>query len=193
MVVVPSLIVILGLGIVMLILIGVYHPPEFLAYTLAWCIQAMNRFVEWVASKEAFLFDQISFDLTALIFSYLILFLLGIFNHKKTFKNLIVLGVCILGFQVVVQQIPALTTKNSFIVFHKSLNCYQFDMDSFGDKPSLKGNFELNYKNKKFYIFFNSKKLSYDIHKLSNEVIVLSSDQGKKEYIQLISFPEINA
>ena len=120
MVVVPSLIVILGLGIVMLILIGVYHPPEFLAYTLAWCIQAMNRFVEWVASKEAFLFDQISFDLTALIFSYLILFLLGIFNHKKTFKNLIVLGVCILGFQVVVQQIPALTTKNSFIVFHKS-------------------------------------------------------------------------
>ena len=120
MVVVPSLIVILGLEIVMLILIGVYHPPEFLAYTLAWCIQAMNRFVEWVASKEAFLFDQISFDLTALIFSYLILFLLGIFYHKKTFKNLIVLGGCILGFQVVVQQIPALTTKNSFVIFHKS-------------------------------------------------------------------------
>jgi competence protein ComEC len=58
----------------------------------------MNRFVEWVASKEAFLFDQISFDLTALIISYLILFLLRIFYHKKTFKNLIVLGGLYLSF-----------------------------------------------------------------------------------------------
>jgi len=120
MVVIPCLIVILGLGILMLVLIGIHQPPDLLIQILSWIIQLMNWFVEWVASKEAFLFDQISFDLTALIFSYLILFLLSIFYHKKTFKNLIVLGVCILGFQVVVQQIPALTTKNSFIVFHKS-------------------------------------------------------------------------
>jgi competence protein ComEC len=52
--------------------------------------------------------------------SYLILFLLRIFYHKKTFKNLIVLGGCILGFQVVVQQLPALTSKNAFVIFHKS-------------------------------------------------------------------------
>ena len=120
MVVIPCLIVILGLGILMLVLIGIHQPPDLLIQILSWIIQLMNWFVEWVASKEAFLFDQISFDLTALIFSYLILFLLGIFYHKKTFKNLIVLGVYILGFQVIVQLIPALTTKNSFIVFHKS-------------------------------------------------------------------------
>lgn len=120
MVVIPCLIVILGLGILLLILIGIYHPPEFLIHTLGWIIQFMNRFVEWVASKEAFLFDQISFDLTALIISYLILFFLSIFYHKKTFKNLLVLGICILGFQVFVQQIPALTSKNSFVIFHKS-------------------------------------------------------------------------
>ncbi len=120
MVVIPCLIVILGLGILMLVLIGIHQPPDLLIQILSWIIQLMNWFVEWVASKEAFLFNQISFDLTALIFSYLILFLLGIFYHKKTFKNLIVLGVCILGFQVIVQLIPALTTKNSFIVFHKS-------------------------------------------------------------------------
>ena len=120
MVVIPCLIVILGLGILMLVLIGIHQPPDLLIQILSWIIQLMNWFVEWVASKEAFLFNQISFDLTALIFSYLILFLLGIFYHKKTFKNLIVLVVCILGFQVIVQLIPALTTKNSFIVFHKS-------------------------------------------------------------------------
>ena len=120
MVVVPCLIVILGLGITTMILAVVYKPPEFLVHTLAWIIQSMNRFVEWVASKETFLFEQISFDLTALVISYLILFLLGIFYHKKTFKNLLVLGICIVSFQVFVKQIPALTSKNSFVVFHKS-------------------------------------------------------------------------
>tara|TARA_B110001469_G_scaffold111217_1_gene113275 strand:+ start:19780 stop:21813 length:2034 start_codon:yes stop_codon:yes gene_type:complete len=120
MVVIPCLMVILGLGVVTLILVGVYQPPEFLVHTLAWFIQSMNRFVEWVASKESFLFDQISFDVTALVISYLILFLLSIFYHKKTFKNLMVLGICILSFQVFVKQLPALTSKNSFVIFHKT-------------------------------------------------------------------------
>jgi competence protein ComEC len=120
MVVVPCLIVILGLGILMLVLIGVHQPPDLLIQILSWFIQIMNRFVEWVSSKEAFLFDQISFDLTALILSYLILFFLSIFYYKRTFKNLMVLGGCILVFQVVVQQLPALTSKNAFVIFHKS-------------------------------------------------------------------------
>ena len=120
MVVVPCLILILGLGILMLVLIGIHQPPDLLIQILSWFVQIMNRFVEWVASKEAFLFDQISFDLTALILSYLILFFLSIFYYKRTFKNLMVLGGSILVFQVVVQQLPALTSKNAFVIFHKS-------------------------------------------------------------------------
>ena len=119
-VVIPCLIVILSLGILMLVLIWLYHPPEFLIQTLGWFITKMNWFVEWVASKETFLFDQIVFDFKALFMSYLTLFFLYIFYRKKTFNTLIVLGVCILGFQIVVQQIPALTSKNAFVVFHKS-------------------------------------------------------------------------
>ena len=120
MVVVPCLMVVLTLGIVMLVWMGFYQPPKLLTQTLGWFIQLMNRFVEWVASRETFLFDQISFDLTALILSYLILFFLGIFYYKKTFKNLMVLGMCILGFQVFVQQVPVWTSKNIFVIFHKS-------------------------------------------------------------------------
>ena len=120
MVVIPCLMVILGLGIVTLTLIGIFNPPDILVYSLGWVIQFMNRFVEWIATKETFLFDQISFDLTALIISYLILFFLSIFYHKKTFKNFMILGICILSFQVFVQQIPALASKNSFVIFHKT-------------------------------------------------------------------------
>ena len=120
MVVVPFLIIILCLGIATLILVVIHKPQEFLVNSLGRLIQFMNRFVEWIASKETFLFEQISFDLTALVISYLILFWVGIFYHKKTFKNLMILGVCILSFQVFVQQLPALTSKNSFVVFHKT-------------------------------------------------------------------------
>ncbi|MDA9125998.1 ComEC family competence protein [Flavobacteriaceae bacterium] len=120
MVVIPCLIVILGLGILMLVLIGIHQHPDLLIQILSWFIQLMNWFVEWVASKEAFLFSQISFDIIALVISYIILFLLGIFYHRKSFKNTIVLGISILSFQVFVQQIPALNTKNSFVIFHKS-------------------------------------------------------------------------
>ena len=87
MVVIPCLMVILGLGIVTLTLIGIFNPPDILVYSLGWVIQFMNRFVEWIATKETFLFDQISFDLTALIISYLILFFLSIFYHKKRLKT----------------------------------------------------------------------------------------------------------
>ena len=120
MVVIPCLIGILCLGITTVILMVVNQAPDFLVYTLGRLIQFMNRVVEWVASKETFLFEQISFDLTALVISYLILFLLGIFYHKKTFKNLLALAIAVLSFQVFVQQLPALTSKKTFIIFHKS-------------------------------------------------------------------------
>ena len=120
LVIIPCLMIVLGLGVIVLVLLVIHKPPEFLIHTLGWLIQFMNQFVEWIASKESFLLDEISFDMTALVASYLILFLLGQFYHKKTFKNLMFLGVCVLSFQVVATQLPALSTKNSFVVFHKS-------------------------------------------------------------------------
>jgi competence protein ComEC len=120
LVIVPCLMLVLGLGIVMFICLTLYQPPEFIIQVLGWLIQFMNRFVDWIATKEAFLFDEISFDTTALVFSYFTLFVLGQFYLKKSYKHLMFLGICILSFQIVAQLIPALHTKNSFIVFHKS-------------------------------------------------------------------------
>tara|TARA_B100000497_G_C7493388_1_gene301802 strand:- start:48 stop:695 length:648 start_codon:yes stop_codon:yes gene_type:complete len=80
----------------------------------------MNRFVEWVASKEAFIFDSISFDRSALIFSYLILYLIAVCYHTKTFKSMLILGIAVLSFQISVVLIPVWVQKNSFVIFHKS-------------------------------------------------------------------------
>ena len=119
-VVIPCLIIILGLGIMTLALAVIHHPPAFIIQALGLCIQFMNQFVEWVASKELFVLEKVSFDLKSLILSYIFLFALGNLYHKKTFKNLMILGACILSFQILVKHIPALRSKNSFIVFHKS-------------------------------------------------------------------------
>jgi competence protein ComEC len=83
LVIVPCLMLVLGLGIVMFICLTLYQPPEFIIQVLGWLIQFMNRFVDWIATKEAFLFDEISFDTTALVFSYFTLFVLGQFYLKN--------------------------------------------------------------------------------------------------------------
>ena len=120
MVIIPALMLVLGLGGITLILIGFQKPPSILIQLLGEVIQFMNRFVEWVASKEAFIFDSISFDRSALIFSYLILYLIAVCYHTKTFKSMLILGIAVLSFQISVVLIPVWVQKNSFVIFHKS-------------------------------------------------------------------------
>lgn len=120
MVIIPALMLVLGLGGITLLLIGFQKPPSILIQLLGEVIQFMNRFVEWVASKEAFIFDSISFDRSALIFSYLILYLIAVCYHTKTFKSMLILGIAVLSFQISVVLIPVWVQKNSFVIFHKS-------------------------------------------------------------------------
>ena len=120
LIIIPCLMLVLGLGAVTLIFIGFKNTPDILIEVLGAVIQFMNNIVEWVASKEAFLFENISFDAQALILSYLILMLLAAFYQNRSFKNIILLGIAVVCFQISVIQIPALHTRNSFIIFHKS-------------------------------------------------------------------------
>tara|TARA_B110000116_G_scaffold101527_1_gene88284 strand:+ start:39 stop:587 length:549 start_codon:yes stop_codon:yes gene_type:complete len=46
--------------------------------------------------------------------------LLAAFYQNRSFKNIILLGIAVVCFQISVMQIPALHTRNSFIIFHKS-------------------------------------------------------------------------
>tara|TARA_B110000238_G_scaffold120610_1_gene130635 strand:- start:1719 stop:3770 length:2052 start_codon:yes stop_codon:yes gene_type:complete len=120
LVIIPCLMLVLGLGTVTLVLIGFKKTPEILIDVLGAVIQFMNNFVERIASKEAFLFENISFDLKALILSYLILMLIAVFYQNRTFKNAFLLGAAVICFQMTVIQIPALGKRNAFIIFHKS-------------------------------------------------------------------------
>ena len=204
LVIIPCLMLVLGLGIVLFVLLLIYQPPEILVHSLGWTIQFMNGFVDWVASKEAFLFDKISFDMTALVFSYIFLFLLGLFYHKKTFKNLMLLGGCVLSFQVLAKQLPALSPKNSFIVFHQSRHSifgFQTNqhLEIHHDLESLKNQRMVNDYNIGAAIKTQSTDSIHGLYKINDKLLLVVDSLGiyninsvKPKWIILRQSPKIN-
>ena len=204
LVIIPCLMLVLGLGIVLFVLLLIYQPPEILVHSLGWTIQFMNGFVDWVASKEAFLFDKISFDMTALVFSYIFLFLLGLFYHKKTFKNLMLLGGCVLSFQVLAKQLPALSPKNSFIVFHQSRHSifgFQTNqhLEIHHDLESLKNQRIVNDYNIGAAIKTQSTDSIHGLYKINDKLLLVVDSLGiyninsvKPKWIILRQSPKIN-
>tara|TARA_B110000037_G_scaffold20618_2_gene22371 strand:- start:2941 stop:4773 length:1833 start_codon:yes stop_codon:yes gene_type:complete len=204
LVIIPCLMLVLGLGIILFVLLLIYQPPEILVHSLGWTIQFMNGFVDWVASKEAFLFDKISFDMTALVFSYIFLFLLGLFYHKKTFKNLMLLGGCVLSFQVLAKQLPALSPKNSFIVFHKSRHSifgFQTNqhLEIHHDLESLKNQRMVNDYNIGGAIKTQSTDSIHGLYKINDKLLLVVDSLGiynvnsvKPKWVILRQSPKIN-
>lgn len=204
LVIIPCLMLVLGLGIILFVLLLIYQPPEILVHSLGWTIQFMNGFVDWVASKEAFLFDKISFDMTALVFSYIFLFLLGLFYHKKTFKNLMLLGGCVLSFQVLAKQLPALSPKNSFIVFHKSRHSifgFQTNqhLEIHHDLESLKNQRMVNDYNIGAAIKTQSTDSIHGLYKINDKLLLVVDSLGiynvnsvKPKWVILRQSPKIN-
>jgi len=204
LVIIPCLMLVLGLGIVLFVLLLIYQPPEILVHSLGWTIQFMNGFVDWVASKEAFLFDKISFDMTALVFSYIFLFLLGLFYHKKTFKNLMLLGGCVLSFQVLAKQLPALSPKNSFIVFHQSRHSifgFQTNqhLEIHHDLESLKNQRMVNDYNIGAAIKTQSTDSIHGLYKINDKLLLVVDSLGiynvnsvKPKWVILRQSPKIN-
>ena len=77
-------------------------------------------FVAWVSQQESFLFKEISFSLTQVFFSYLIITMFILWIKKKTSRSLIFFLTAIIISQVFFISENYLHPKNEFIIFHKS-------------------------------------------------------------------------
>ncbi len=80
--IVPILGALLGFGILVVTLAAIDILPTFLVTTYNFLIERMNMLVEWVASKDTFLWSSISFSKVALITGYLVL-ISGVLALKK--------------------------------------------------------------------------------------------------------------
>lgn len=120
LIIIPFLGVILGFGILIIILALLKSLPNWLANLYGEIINHMNIFVNWVSQQEAFLFKNISFSLTQVIFCYTLIGLFIIIYKKRTYKNVTLSLITILLFQLHLLYKKQEYSNKKFIVFHKS-------------------------------------------------------------------------
>ena len=120
MAIIPFLGLILGIGILVIILSLLKILPELLANAYGSLISAMNHVVSWVSKQDAFLIKDISFELTHVIATYLILLALVLVYKKLHFRSILILMVSILSLQCYLIYTKRKNNSEAFIIFHKS-------------------------------------------------------------------------
>lgn len=118
--IIPFLGIILGLGILVIILALLNMLPEFLANLYGSIISLMNTIVNWVSHQEAFLLKDISYDITHVIGSYLLIIASVLFFKKRSFMRISFVLITILFAQGIWILSDYRNTNHSFTIFHKS-------------------------------------------------------------------------
>lgn len=120
LIIVPCLGFLLGLGIFVIILSLLNGLPDFLASFYGSLISLMNDFVSWISLQEAFLFKNISFSLSNVILSYLLISTLIYTFKKKNYRSIVSVLSVILIIQISILIDKQKGIGSRFIVFHKS-------------------------------------------------------------------------
>lgn len=121
--IVPTLGLILGMGILVIVLALLNSLPDILVTAYDTLIRLMNGVIGWVSQQEAFVFRNISFDAVQLVMAYTILIYAVFFFSKPTFKKAIVLSIAVVGFQFWLFQTSYLTRqKETLFMAHQTRN-----------------------------------------------------------------------
>lgn len=157
--VLPMLSAILAFGVFVMLWAYVTVVPEFLAKVLENSIWFLNKIINWVASFESFIFQDISFNWQMLVTCYLMIFAFAIWIMKPDFKKLSLALTSLIIFQITYFGTEYLNqTQEEFIIFNAkqstiiserqggNITLYASDSLSesimnFSVKPYLVGNF----------------------------------------------------
>lgn len=123
LIIIPLLGILLIIGFSCLTLAYLNILPSYLVNILEICINSLQIFVEWVAKKEYFLFEEISFNWLNLLSSYLLIgftiWLFYSFKPKKliyTLMGLFMFTISLTRNKYLYQQ------KNEFVIFNQYKN-----------------------------------------------------------------------
>jgi len=121
LVIIPFLGIILMGGFLVIFLSLLHILPTFLAETYGFIISLMNHFIYWISEQEQFLFSNISFSFLLMLSSYILLFFGAQFFIYRNAKRLLYFLTSVVLFQAVfIYEKQQTSTKNEFIIFHKS-------------------------------------------------------------------------
>lgn len=203
-VIIPLIGIILISGILVIILALLNALPTFLAEIFGSIISLMNTFFEWIASKEQFLFQGISFNQLYVFASYLIIIaLIRLYVHKNH-KSLVFLCLSIISFQIATMYTKYENSKNAFIVFHKSRYTviglkHNNTLKVFHNLDSITKNRTINTFAVANYMETITEDTLQDAYFYQNKSILLIDSLGiytiksiKPDYVLLRNSPKIN-
>lgn len=122
LVILPVLGIILGLGIIVILLSLLNSLPDLLVKLYGTLISYMNEFVGWVAVQEEFLFQDISFSTWQTLSGYFIILSLFFLLYQKNYRNLVLLFIGIISFQLSNIYERQKSFSEELIIFHKNRN-----------------------------------------------------------------------
>jgi len=170
--IIPFLGIILGFGILVILLAILNILPDFAANLFGNAIGIMNTIIELVASKETFLFKNISFSLLYVIASYIVIITLVRFFIKRNYKSLVFVLLSIIIGQSTLIYSKFENRNNTFLVFHKSR--YTFLGSRINNKMLVANNFDTPIEKK--------DKILID-YMVENQIKSIKKDSLRSSYI----------
>lgn len=184
-VIIPFIGLIMAIGLIVVTLSVVNLLPDILVRVYGGMLHLMNRFIEWVAHQEQFLFKDISFSIFALLASYFVIIMGYRWWVKTKAPRFLTFLTAIIVFQIVFL-LEKYQTNNTdeLIIFHKSRESVLgvkeanklYTWHSFDSIASTKLRFLTNYKiaNRMEHPIF-TKQLPNIIEYGSNKILVIDS------------------
>jgi len=119
LVIIPMLGVLLGLGIVTLVFAYFGWVPQYLLFLFDNCITMLNNFVEFVSSKEAFIFTNISFNTYNLVSIYVLIITILLLGTRYSYKRVLLVLFSVVFVQLAFVHNNINSQTNEFVVFNQ--------------------------------------------------------------------------
>ncbi|WMI64239.1 ComEC/Rec2 family competence protein [Aestuariibaculum sp. YM273] len=120
LVIIPLLGFILGFGILIIILASLGFLPSFLATSFSYSISLINKFIEWIAKQETFIFKDLPFNLSQVLASYTLIITLVFLLKKRTLNSFKLVLSGIIALQIAFIYTSYQKPNREFIIFQKS-------------------------------------------------------------------------
>jgi len=120
LIILPFLGIILAFGIIIILLAAINSLPPFIAELFDLILRLMNRFIEWIAGMESFVFSNIHLSLFQTLSLYLILLAILLLFRSLDYKRIYFFLISILIFQLSTFYFKKNIPASEAIIFHKS-------------------------------------------------------------------------
>lgn len=207
LVIIPFLSLIMGLGVLVMVLAAFDFVPIFLAKSLELSIFILNKIINFIASLEQFIFQDIPFNWQLLLSLYLLIIATIVWFKKPSFNRLVLTLIGIIVFQIAYfethwnvkthrELVIFNSRKSTLIAERNGKNITLYANDSLL-KTTSKNKMLISYSTGNFSSLKSKKRLRNLIYFNGNKILVLDSfgvyPKGiRPDIVVLTQSPKIN-